>query len=328
MIIIIILTLITVFLYLWMQKIFYRRLLEEDAKFAKSKKEFAGLIVEQNSIQADNARFKHALEETLELYEITKEIAKFLDAEKVFVTFNEKINKYLDLEDCKFLKSDADLSGYKDYQVLPLNIDKKNIGYLVALGIRERDTEKFNILAQQFMLGIKRAVLYHDVQEMATMDSLTHVFSRRYWFQRCSEEINRSKKFNYSLSCLMLDIDHFKDFNDRYGHLIGDALLIETSKTIKDNIRQIDLVGKYGGEEFCVVLTETDIEGAQFVAERIRKAMEEKYVRAYDEELKVTISIGISAFPKDAQDLSILIDKADQALYRAKETGRNRVCIY
>ena len=125
----------------------------------------------------------------------------------------------------------------------------------------------------------------------------------------------------------MVDIDHFKDYNDRYGHLVGDAILREVSKTIKDNTRQIDLTGRYGGEEFSIILTETDKEQARFAAQRIREAVESKPIRVYDEDLKVTISIGISTYPLDAKNMQALIDKADSALYKAKQTGRNKVCF-
>ncbi len=183
-------------------------------------------------------------------------------------------------------------------------------------------------MSQQFLLGLKRAVLYQHVQEMATLDSLTKVFTRRYWFQRCNEELERSRKYNYNLTCLMIDVDRFKGFNDTYGHLVGDAVLMAVVRVVRENIRQIDLLGKYGGEEFCVILTETAVQGAQFVAERIRQALQDTSVQAYDEILKVTISIGIAGFPNDSRDLTGLVDKADQALYRAKETGRNKVCVY
>ena len=126
----------------------------------------------------------------------------------------------------------------------------------------------------------------------------------------------------------MIDIDYFKDYNDRYGHIVGGAILRELAKTIQQNIRQVDLMGRYGGEEFSLILSETDKETVRFAAERIRRAIEDKRIRAYDEELKITVSIGISTFPFDGKDIKTLIDKADAALYRAKETGRNRVCIY
>ena len=108
--------------------------------------------------------------------------------------------------------------------------------------------------------------------------------------------IKRCEKLKYNFAFLMVDIDHFKDYNDRYGHLVGDAILKEVARTIKENIRQIDLVGRYGGEEFSVILTETDKAGARFAAERIRQAIAQKEIKVYDETLKVTISIGISIF--------------------------------
>ena len=126
----------------------------------------------------------------------------------------------------------------------------------------------------------------------------------------------------------MADIDTFKDFNDRYGHLVGDAILKEVARTVKENIRQVDAVGRFGGEEFIVILTETDKNGARFAAERIRQAVEDKRIKVYDEDLKVTISIGVSTFPEDAKDLDAVIDKADKALYRAKQGGRNRVTVF
>jgi len=126
----------------------------------------------------------------------------------------------------------------------------------------------------------------------------------------------------------MIDIDYFKDFNDRYGHIVGDAILRELSRTIQENIRQIDLIGRYGGEEFSIILSQTDKDAAQFVAERIRLAIQDKRIRVYDEELKITVSIGISTYPYDGKGIERLIDKADSALYQAKQAGKNKVCAY
>ena len=126
----------------------------------------------------------------------------------------------------------------------------------------------------------------------------------------------------------MVDLDHFKSFNDNYGHLVGDAILKEAAKIIQATIRQIDFLGRYGGEELSVILTETDKGQASLAAERIRQAVASKPFLVYDEGLKVTISIGISTFPEDAEKVSDLIDKADKALYLAKQSGRNKVCLY
>ena len=126
----------------------------------------------------------------------------------------------------------------------------------------------------------------------------------------------------------MIDIDYFKDFNDRYGHIVGDAILRELSRAIQETIRQIDLIGRYGGEEFSIILSETDKDAARLAAERIRKAIEDRHIRVYGEELKITVSIGISTYPYDGEDIERLIDKADSALYQAKQAGRNRVCTF
>jgi diguanylate cyclase (GGDEF)-like protein len=303
--------------------------------FIKTSREYERINNEYSALLAENARLKqgnHDLENTLEqtvaLYDLTKQICKYLDEEKVFLNFKEELSKRVEVRDCRFLKSNEDLASYNDYTILQLDIDKSPAGYLIAKLARDQDKEKFNILAQQFLLGIKRAILYQKVQELAITDTLSGVFSRRYYLERFREEIERSQKFNYSFSCLMIDIDHFKDYNDHYGHLVGDAILRELSKTIKENIRQIDLIGRYGGEEFSILLTETDKEQAKFAAERIRQSVESKYIRVYDENLKVTVSIGISTFPDDGKEMEALIDNADSALYYAKQTGRNRVGVF
>lgn len=285
------------------------------------------LFQENTKIIQRNNSLRSLSEEIIALYEITKQICKSLDEDKVFDLFKNELTKYIKIEDCKFLRKNTDLSAYTNYTIMPLEIDKTPAAYLAVSGIAESQRAKFNILAQQFVLGIKRAILYRQVQELAITDTLTGVLSRRHWMERFGQEIERSRKFKYSFSFLMLDIDYFKTFNDRYGHLVGDAVLREVSKRIKENIRQIDLVGRYGGEEFSVILIETDKNQARFAAERIRKAIEEKEIRVYDEDLKITISIGISVFPEHADTKEALIEKADEALYRAKQAGRNRVCI-
>jgi diguanylate cyclase (GGDEF)-like protein len=126
----------------------------------------------------------------------------------------------------------------------------------------------------------------------------------------------------------MVDIDHFKKCNDRYGHLVGDVVLKEIAGIMKKNLREIDIIGRYGGEEFSIMLPDTSKEGAIIVGERLRRAVEGCRITAYDETINTTISIGITAFPDDTDEISQLIDKADQMLYKAKEEGRNRLMVY
>jgi len=280
-----------------------------------------------NVLKAANADLESSAEKTVALYHLTKDMSRTLDEESIFVVFRERINNHVAVGDCRLLKAGSDMSAYKEYLVLPLIIHKNAVRYLVASGIKENERDRFNILAQQFFLGLKRALLYKEVQELSVTDSLTQTFSRRYFLERLREELERANKFKLKFSFLMLDYDHFKECNDHFGHLVGDAVLRETAKEVKLNIRQVDFLGRYGGEELALVLTDTDKKQAVVVAERIRQAIESKSIRVYDEVLKITISIGIATFPEDAQNSQALIDKADTALYAAKQSGRNRVCV-
>jgi len=325
---IIALILLTIFLYIWFKKKLSKGFKNKKNHYERLNSEYGFLSRENMRMKTENADLGRTTQETIALYDITKDICKTLDEEKIFSIFREEMNRYIEVGDCKFLKADVDLSQYQNYAVLPLRIDKHLIGHLIANEIKEQDKDKFHILAQQFMLAIKRALLYKKVQELTITDDLTQVFNRRYFLARFHEEMERSKKFKLALSFLMLDIDHFKECNDHFGHLVGDTILREVTKTIKEKIRQIDFIGRYGGEELSIVLAETDKARAPYAAERIRQAIESNRFKVYDEDLKVTVSIGISTFPDNANNVLMLIEKADQALYQAKQTGRNKVCAY
>ncbi|MBN1405933.1 MAG: sensor domain-containing diguanylate cyclase [Candidatus Omnitrophica bacterium] len=190
------------------------------------------------------------------------------------------------------------------------------------LAIEEFDTEQkdlFAVIANQFSMALERARLYELVQELAITDGLTGVFVRRHMLQRLDEELVRAAHFNTRVSLLMIDIDDFKKYNDKHGHLKGDVLLKEAAAILKNGIREIDIIGRYGGEEFCLVFPDTDSKGAEFVANRLRES-----VKSID----ATISVGISAYPHDAGNVSQLIERADKMLYKAKQSGKDKVCIY
>jgi len=309
---------------------FLRRMLsvslnEKEKALAAIESEYAGLFENKTELINANKRLSEEVSGTMELYNLTKDICKTLDEEKIFNIFKERVEEYLKIGDCGLLDKDADISLYRSETIFPLIIQRDIMGYLMAKGVDETAKARFQILAQQFLIGYKRALLYKRMQELSITDSLTHLFSRRHFLERFKEELRRSKKFKYNFSFLMVDIDKFKDFNDNYGHLVGDAILREVSKSIKDTMRQIDFVGRYGGEELSVVLVETDKEQARIAAERLRQAIGSRNIRVYDEELKVTVSIGVATFPIDASSAEALIEGADKALYMAKEAGRNRV---
>jgi diguanylate cyclase (GGDEF)-like protein len=210
----------------------------------------------------------------------------------------------------------------------PLILDGEFFAALCLINAAAEQEEHFSVLVNQLTLQIKKIRLYEKIQELAITDGLTALFVRRYFLERLKEEINRSKRHRLTLSLLMLDLDFFKNCNDEYGHLVGDAVLRETAQIIKSNVREIDLVGRLGGEEFCVGLLETAKENAILVAERIRKAVAEHRFQVYDETIRISLSIGLAVYPEDANSANLLIDTADEVLYQAKKYGRNQVRAY
>jgi diguanylate cyclase (GGDEF)-like protein len=205
-------------------------------------------------------------------------------------------------------------------------------------GIKEEDLARVEVLTAYLVLLIKKIKLYETVRELAIVDELTQVFVRHHFLERLEEELRRSIRFKLPLTVLMLDIDHFKRYNDDFGHLVGDATLTEVSDLLKRNLRRVDLVGRYGGEEFVVAMPETRVANAAEVAERIRSSIARHDFLVYNVKTKVTVSQGITVFggevaaqtePINVKALAAeLIREADEAMYRAKEEGRNRVCLH
>jgi diguanylate cyclase (GGDEF)-like protein len=222
-----------------------------------------------------------------------------------------------------FLPEDA-----KTYMAVPMVIDNRLAGMLSITDLATSDFEKFSILSAQFALEMRRIMLYEKVEEMAITDGLTKAFAKRHMMERLGEEYERSSRHRFSLSFLMVDIDYFKRYNDTYGHLVGDVVLKDIVGMLKANTREVDLVGRFGGEEFCVILPETGKDEALLVSERIREIIEKHDFRAYDEITRVTVSIGIASYPEDCSTAEELVEYSDQALYRAKKSGRNKVCSY
>ncbi len=167
------------------------------------------------------------------------------------------------------------------------------------------------------------------LREMAISDSLTGVYNRRYFFQLAQSEIERSFRYNRELTLIMVDIDHFKKINDTFGHPVGDQVLEALVSRCRTSLRMFDIIGRYGGEEFVILLPETGIEDAADIAERLRRQVENIVVMTAKGQATITISIGLTCYHPGKQVLlEQLIGQADQALYQAKEGGRNRISIY
>lgn len=165
------------------------------------------------------------------------------------------------------------------------------------------------------------------IEENAKVDSLTGLHNRRWLEEMYGREIARSNAGNFDLSAIMLDIDHFKNVNDSYGHLAGDQVLIAVAQTVVDSLRPSDMPVRYGGEEITIFLPGTSTDNAKVIAERLRKNVEKKEIKLPSGKIiHVTISVGFTErIPDDS--VASIIERADQALYHAKENGRNRVCV-
>lgn len=212
---------------------------------------------------------------------------------------------------------------------LPLVFEETLLGILWIWSkfLTEADLSVMSTFAQQVASALKRAHLFQEVQSLALTDPLTGLQNRRSLFDLGRIELARSQRMGRPFCCLMLDLDHFKKFNDQYGHLIGDLVLQEFAQRSKSAVREIDLIGRYGGEELVVLLPETDSDTAMQVAERLRRSVEQPSIKISDRELHITVSIGVSRKDENTLELETLIARADQAMYIAKYRGRNQVAM-
>lgn len=220
---------------------------------------------------------------------------------------------------------------------LPLKSEGKDVGILVAKStnepITEKDDDYLTQLASQIATTINRANVYAEILKHATLDALTGFYNRRQLEERIKQEVSNAKRQHAPLCGIMTDIDFFKGVNDTYGHAVGDLVLKTIAKIIRGQLREYDIAGRYGGEEFSILLPFTKIEEAQMVAERLRKSIEEKVIDISKvnpdsevKEISVTLSLGIYEMQKDDNEEDLL-KKADKALYEAKNTGRNKVVV-
>ena len=201
--------------------------------------------------------------------------------------------------------------GASDFVIKPVRLEELLLRLKRVL--KERD------------LSQERIRMMEKLQRLAITDGLTKLHNSRSFYSQLEVEVDRFNRYKHPLSLLLLDIDHFKWYNDNYGHLEGDKVLVRISQLIKACLRKLDTAYRYGGEEFTVILPETSDEEAVLVAERIRKTIEaEKFTPETGTELGITISIGAAQYAPEEQ-LSTFIQRADKAMYVSKEKGRNRV---
>ncbi|MCS6860187.1 MAG: sensor domain-containing diguanylate cyclase [Abditibacteriales bacterium] len=191
----------------------------------------------------------------------------------------------------------------------------------------ERASYLLRIVASQVAATVERVLVYQQLQKQAVTDSLTGLANHGYFYRRLREEVHRAKRYQSPLSVLLIDVDNFKQMNDRYGHRTGDAVLQALASLLLTQLRDSDVVARYGGEEFGVLLPHTDLEPARVTAERLCETIRQTPIPRRRGCLHVSVSIGVASLPSHAQSPDVLVQKADYALYQAKSAGKDRVCV-
>ncbi len=194
-------------------------------------------------------------------------------------------------------------------------------------GFTPDDIEYISKIAEQIAICLHNILVFEHTKEMSITDELTDTFNRRYFNQRYEGELQRAKRYKRSLVVIMLDIDHFKAYNDLNGHLTGDKVLQKVAATLKGILRKADMLARFGGEEFVIMLPEISKAQARKVANKLRRKIAKTQFEneASQPNGKITISLGLAVYPEDTEDAQLLIQYADDAMYTAKTQGRNCV---
>lgn len=330
---------------------------------------FLNLSAQFISLKIQNILLSEKMQKNIDFHETMKNIAKIIETQYelnyVIPIIGEMLDKFftdyliyiflrdenlgvnglawpMACNDIKIIKmietiNDKIFSEDKKTYALPLFSETKNVGVLVAKSTNEKITDKdidyLNQLSTQIATTITRANVYAEILKHATLDALTGFYNRRQLEERIKQEVSNAKRQKAPLCGIMTDIDFFKSVNDTYGHAVGDLVLKTIAKVIRCQLREYDIAGRYGGEEFSILLPFTKINEAQMVAERLRKTIEDKVIDISkinpDSEIKtikVTLSLGVYEMKENDNECDLLI-KADKALYQAKNTGRNKVVI-
>ena len=309
-------------------------LIEEYVSFKKLKRscevenkkvfqEYSNLKKVQKALKDKVSRLEGSLSERFLLYDLTRKIAPLLNKKQLLSAFVEEINHLGKVDMIRFSRSSDDTKGVARFEL------GRGKGEVLEVSTKSKNLiEYMPYFVKLLRLCLERIKLYNELQELSILDPLTKIYNRRHFMFRYKAEFERAAKFKLNIAFLMIDLDYFKKITDTYGHLVGDAVLREVAVVIRKNLREIDFLARFGGEEFSVILPETDKASAIMAAERISAKVSRERIMVFDETLSVNISVGVATFPQNTLYSDVLLEVADKALYKAKLSGRNRVCWF
>lgn len=342
-------------------------ILEFAGKLDKRAMEFLNVASFLISLKIQNIILSDRMQKNIDFHDAMKNIAKIIETQYetsyIIPIIGEMIDKFVadhliyiflknkliwpsacndekifELIKCLNNKSEYILTPDKKIGIFPLISEGKLLGSIVTKStdniLSAKEISYLEQLTNQTATTISRANVYAEILKHATLDALTGFNNRRQLEERIKQEVSSAKRQKRNLCAIMTDVDFFKSANDTYGHAVGDLVLKTIARVIKMQLRDYDIAGRYGGEEFSIILPYTKLSEAQMVAERLRKAVEKTKIDiskvnsdVTEKNIGVTISLGVAEYSTD-DDENTLLQKADKALYKAKENGRNRVESY
>ncbi len=290
------------------------------------KKESANIaVVSDNSFEASKAVNLHH-------YDISSALQTSLDFNELINIFSNKIKTLIPHNGFVYENDDFDLNinqgiVTKHSCTYALKVEDMQLGSLKIMRRQRFDDDEIKLLENllcSLIYPLRNATLFNQALKMAYTDPLTKTSNRTAFNDSLQREVQLAYRNSRQLSIIFFDIDHFKSINDQYGHECGDRALASAANCIKEVVRSSDMVFRYGGEEFVILLSDTNIEGASVMAERIREKIENHTIAYGMEIIKLTASLGVSSL-KDSDTAEHLIKRADNAMYTAKDNGRNQV---
>ncbi|VAW74305.1 diguanylate cyclase/phosphodiesterase (GGDEF & EAL domains) with PAS/PAC sensor(s) [hydrothermal vent metagenome] len=266
--------------------------------------------------------------------EITQSLQTTLDPTRLIEIFSAEVGALIVHQGVRYRNDDVEIDLKLGRQArhactYHLNIGDEPLGKLSFRRnqkFTDAEIEALEQLLCSLLYPLRNGLLYEDALQLAQKDPLTGICNRAALDEMLQRELSHALRKDADLSMLVLDIDHFKNVNDRYGHIVGDCALKAIAHMVDTCKRDGDLLFRYGGEEFVVLMRDTDLAGAHLLAERIRKYIAKTSYNCSGADLNVTVSIGVSELQQHDSPVTIF-SRADQALYRAKKDGRNKVCI-